>query len=241
MSAQRRWTIGAAIAAFVILVAGWFLLVKPQKAKVTDLHEQTAAQTATNQQLLTKISALQAQAKNNAQEQRILEKFASQIPDAVDEPSLLRSLSATAKGAGVDLVSVTPGSPSQVGSSGATATLGSAAPSGALFTLPLTLSVTGAYANVESFFAGVEHLPRAFRVSDFTVTPAAGNGVGALAPNSLTASITTAVFYSTPSTTATTAAPSTGTGDQTTPSAASTDNPAAPAVDKARQGAGEVS
>jgi Tfp pilus assembly protein PilO len=253
MSAQRRWVIGTAIAVVVILAAGWFLLVKPQHAKVTDLHSQTAAQEQTNQTLTTKIAALQAEAKNNAQEQRILEKFVTQIPDTAAEPSLIRTLTQTAKGAGVDLVSITPGAPIAVGaaSSAATQSLGSTAASGgSLFKLPLALQITGAYSNVESFFAGLEHLPRAFLVSSFTVAPAtSGTGTAhELAPDALTASVTTAVFYSTPSTTAapTTSIPEGGTSGAggtgaSSPDTTSTTNPAAPATDEARHAAGETS
>jgi len=255
MSAQRRWSIGTAIAVVVILAAGWFLLVKPQHAKVTDLHSQTAAQEQTNQTLTTKITALQAEAKNNAQEQRILEKFVTQIPDTAAEPSLIRTLTQTAKGAGVDLVSITPGAPTPVGATAAAAaqTLGSSpvASGGSLFKLPLALQITGAYSNVESFFAGLEHLPRAFLVSSFTVAPATTGGGGAtseLPPNALTASVTTAVYYSTPSTTAapTTSIPAGGTSGAggtgaSSPDTTSTTNPAAPATDEARHAAGETS
>ena len=76
MTMTRRWAIGTAIAAVVILAAGWFLLVKPQKAKVSDLHTQTASQEQQNQLLLTQISALQAEQKELPKQQQILQKFA---------------------------------------------------------------------------------------------------------------------------------------------------------------------
>jgi Tfp pilus assembly protein PilO len=242
MSRTRRWSIGAALVGLVILAAGCFLLVKPQKAKVTDLHAQTAQQQMTNQQLVTKIQALEAQAKNNAQEQRILEKIATQIPDTADEPSLIRALSQAAKGSGVDLVSITPAAATALSASTPTSqTLGGASTTGgALYSLPLALSVTGVYANMESFFSALEHLPRAFRVTSFKFAPAstgASSGSG-LSANALTASIQTSVFYSTPSTTAGTSTPASPGASTTT---TTTTNPAAPAADAAGNAAGETS
>lgn len=254
MSATRRWVTGAALAALVILAAGWFLVVKPQKSKVSDLHEQTAAQNATNAQLLTKITALQAEAKNNAQEQRILEKFATQIPNSAAEPALIRTLTQTANGSGVDLTSITPGEPTTLSAaSGATSqTLGAAPPpGGSLFSLPLALSVTGPYANLESFFHGIEQLPRAFLVNSFTLGPASGgtSSDANLGPNALTASIATSVFYSdapvtippaASSTPPTTASTSATTGASSAPDTSSTSNPAAPAAGVARHAASET-
>lgn len=237
MSTTRRWGIGAAIAALVILAAGWFLLVKPQKSKVNDLHQQAAAQQATNQQLTTKIAALQAEAKNHAQEQRILDKFATQIPDTAGEPSLIRALSQAAKGSGVDLVKIAPAEATAAGgSSAASGTIGAAPTAGALYALPMQLTVTGVYANLESFFSAIEHLPRAFLVSDFKMGPATDDQTGDLPANALQATIDTSVFFSTPSTTTGTATSSTA-----APGASSTTNPAAPAADPARNAAGETS
>lgn len=256
MSQTRRWGIGAALLALVILAAGYFLLVKPQKSKVSDLHTQAATQNEQNAQLRTKIEALQAEAKNNAQEQRILEKFATQIPDTADEPSLIRSLSQTARGAGVDLGGITPGAPATLTAApdASTQSLGATTTAGAgqLFSLPLTLTVTGAYSNLESFFSELEHLPRAFLVNSFTFTPAppntstTGGATSTVAPNALSATIQTSVFYSTPSATAITSAATPPPAPATSPAAgapapSSTTNPAAPAVGVARQGAGETS
>jgi Tfp pilus assembly protein PilO len=240
MSTTRRWGIGAALAALVILAAGWFLLVKPQKAKVTDLHDQTTAQLQTNQTLLTKINALEAEAKNNAQEQRILEKFATQIPDTAGEPALIRAISQAAKGSGVALVKIAPSAAQSVGGSSTAGQSLGATTGGALFSLPIEVSVVGVYANMESFFSAIEHLPRAFRVNSFKFVPATSSDAKvSLPPNALTATIQTAVFYSTPSTT-------TGTASSTAPASGSTPttdatNPAAPAADAAGNAAGETS
>ncbi|HVU60535.1 MAG TPA: type 4a pilus biogenesis protein PilO [Mycobacteriales bacterium] len=257
MTTTRRWVIGTAIAAVVILAAGWFLLVKPQKSKVSDLHTQTASQEQQNQLLQTQIAALQAEQKELPKQQQILQKFATQIPDTAAEPALIRALTQTAKAAGVDLPTITPGAPTAVSgaSTAGTQALGAQATSTAsLYSLPLALTVTGAYANLESFFAGLEHLPRAFLVSSFTVAPATGSGSsGSLPANALSASISTAVFYATgtapipvvspEATTSATSQPaaSGGSAPTSTQPSGSASNPAASAVGPARHAAGETS
>jgi Tfp pilus assembly protein PilO len=244
MTMTRRWAIGTAIAAVVILAAGWFLLVKPQNSKVSDLHTQTAAQDQQNQVLTTQIEALEAEQKQLPQQQRILEKFATKIPDTAAEPGLIRALSATAKASGVDITAITPGAATQLGSAaGGAATLGAApASSASLYSLPLSLTVTGSYANLESFFSGLEQLPRAFMVSGFSLSRAgstAGSSAGgaALAPNALAASISTEVFYATGTAPIQPATPQTA----TTPGGTATNTPAPASTDATNPAAGEAS
>jgi Tfp pilus assembly protein PilO len=225
MSLTRRWGVGAAIAALVILAAGWFLLVKPQKSKASDLRTQTATQEQANQLLTTKIQALQAQQKQLPQQQQILEKFATKIPESASQPSLIRALTTTAKASGVDLASITPGAAAPVdAAAGGTATLGAAAPAAAtLYSMPIALSVTGSYANLESFFSGLEQLPRAFLVSGFGLTPGGTSNTGEVAANALTATITTAVFYAPGTAPIPVVTPPAATSSAATPAPASTD------------------
>lgn len=257
MTTTRRWVIGTAIAVVVILAAGWMLLVKPQKHKVSGLHDQTATQLQANQLLLTQISALQAEQKELPQQQLVLQKFATEIPDTASEPAIIRALTETAKGAGVDLATITPGSPTLVSSAPATAsqslggTSTSGASAGTLYSLPLSLAVSGGYSNIESFFSGLEHLPRAFLVSSFNLNPgstSAGSSGGGAVANSLNATISTAVFYATvapvppPATVPQPAStPATGTAPTPAPTTSATANPAASAASAAGNAAGEPS
>jgi Tfp pilus assembly protein PilO len=194
MTRQRRWVVIAAVAVVVILAGGWFLLVKSEKSKVTDLNAQRDAQLATNQSLLTQITALQAQQKQLPQQQLILEKFSTLVPETAAEPTLIRQLTAAAKSAGIDLTTITPGSPAQMGASAqASQTLGAAptASAGTLYGLPLALNVSGSYANIESFLNALERLPRALVVSKFSLTPTTTEG-GA---TELTTSLDASVFF----------------------------------------------
>ncbi|HWC33205.1 MAG TPA: type 4a pilus biogenesis protein PilO [Mycobacteriales bacterium] len=196
MTQFRRWTIGTAILVVVIIAAGWFMLAKPQKNKVADLHQQAAAQQQANAVLLTQISALQAEQKELPQQQLVLQKFSTEVPDNMAEPTLIRQLSSAANGAGVDLSAIAPGAASalSVASPGGAQSLGGTSPAGSvqLYQLPLSLSVAGTYANVESFFNSLERLPRAFLVHSFSLAPGSSSASG---PNQLAASLSAAVFF----------------------------------------------
>jgi Tfp pilus assembly protein PilO len=207
---MRRWTIFTAVAVIVVLAAGWLLLVKPQKSKISDYQAQAQTQLQANSVLLTQIEQLQAEQSELPQEQRALQKFSTQIPNDAEEPTLIRQFTTAAHGAGVDLSSIGPGAATVVSASTASGaqTLGGATAStvGALNSLPITLSVTGSYPNIESFFESLEKLPRALLVTGFSVSPG-GVATGATGTNPLTVSITAQVFFTPPA--ATTAAPGT--------------------------------
>lgn len=233
MTQSRKWIIGTAIAVVVILAAGWFLLAKPEKQKVTDLNAQTTAQQQANSILLTQISALQAQQKLLPQQQLILQKFSTEVPDTAAEPTLIRQLSSAANGANVDLGTITPGAATTLSTASATGgqTLGStgtAATPAQLMSLPLTLAISGTYANIEAFFNSLERLPRALLVSAFSVSPGSVSTTG---QNVLAASLTAAVFYA-PGVTPPPAVTPTVAPSASTPPATSTapTTPAAPAT-----------
>jgi Tfp pilus assembly protein PilO len=200
MSDTRRWGLFAAIAVVVVLAAGWLLVVKPQKSKVADIQTQTTTQLQQNQLLLTEIESLQAEQKALPQQQQRLQKFSTQVPNDPAEPTLLRQLSTAAHGSGVDLSSISPGAAVAVSGAAASGsqTLGAAAaPAGALYELPIAITVTGSYPNIESMFAALEKLPRAVLNTGFTLAVGAGATTTAptTATNTLTATLNLQVFY----------------------------------------------
>lgn len=238
MSASRRWVVLAAVAAVLVLAVGWLLVVKPQNSKVSDLHTQTDAANAQNAQLLTQISALQSEQSQLPQEQLALQKFSTEIPDSAAEPTLVRQFTSAARTAGVDLVSISPGTATAVTAAAPAATgqTLSTAPASteALDQLPISLAVVGSYANVEAFFNVLEKLPRALIVTQFTVCPEGTSTIGSPCsapgepgnkvppPNSVGASLSTTVFFTPPTT-----APA-ATGTQTLATAPTTPSTTAP-------------
>ena len=254
MTKMRQWTILTVVAVIVVFAAGWFLLVKPQKAKATNLRSQAATQQQANQVLLSQIARLQAEEKSLPQQQAALRKFTSQVPDNAAEPTIIRQLSAAATGSGVDLVSMTPGVASPVVSATTAAAAGSTsltapASTGQLVQLPISIGITGTFPNVEMFFQSLEKLPRALLVSGWSMCPVAPGAAGAAAGGStatctaptipadkslpigtLGGTLSATIFYAPPAGTVTSGAatttPTVPTTTTTTPSTTTTTSPA---------------
>ena len=188
MTKMRQWSIVTVVAVIVVHAAGWFLLVKPQNSKASDLHSKTTQQQQENAVLQSQIAQLQSKEKTLPRQQAALRKFSTQVPDNAAEPTVIRQLSAAANGAGVDLVSLTPGTPAAVTTATSTSTTDTTAagttagstsltPSttagGQLMQLPISIGITGTFPNVESFFQSLETLPRALMVASWSLCPEA--------------------------------------------------------------------
>lgn len=186
MTKMRQWSVLTVVAVIIVFAAGWFLLVKPQKSKASDLRSQATTQQQANAVLQSQIAALQAEEKSLPQQQAALRKFSTQVPDNAAEPTIIRQLSAAAAGSGVNLVSMTPGTATPVISAvattpsttdttapapGSTSLTAPTATAGGLMQLPISIGITGTFPNVESFFQSLETLPRALLVSSFSLCP----------------------------------------------------------------------
>jgi Tfp pilus assembly protein PilO len=239
MTKIRQWSILTVVAVIIVFAAGWFLMVKPQKSKATDLRAQAQSAQQANQVLAAQIASLQQQEKDLPQQQAALRKFATQVPDNPAEPTIIRQLSAAANGAGVDLVSMTPGEATPVTSAAAATTSSSTlSPTSApLVGLPISIAITGTYPNVESFFQSLEKLPRALLVTGWALCPmnadaggsGSSGGAGCTVPSvpsgksipqdALGGTLSAEVFYSAAT------APATGTSLSTTTTSTTTTTP----------------
>jgi type IV pilus assembly protein PilO len=187
MDKLKQYLVFTVLACVFVLAAGWFLLVSPKRSEAADLHTQAAGQVSANAQLETQLAVLKAQAKDLPKQKAKLAAVAAKIPDNPALPALIRSLTAAAKSAGIELVTVTPGQPTAV--TGAAAPAAPTAPTGAagsqsasqpavagagqLAQIQLTLSVAGGYFQVEQFVAQLENLPRAMRINNLALAPGA--------------------------------------------------------------------
>jgi Tfp pilus assembly protein PilO len=221
MTKMRQWTILTAVAVVVVLAAGWFLLVKPQRSHASSLRATAATQQTANAGLEATISQLEAEQKGLPKAQAALQKFATEVPDNAAEPTIIRQLSAAANRADVDMVTLTPGQASTVTTADTTpvttpsGTVQGLTPAAAtpttLVELPLSFGITGTYPNVESFFLALEKLPRSILVTGWSLCPEAtagssgGSCSGPSAPSnktlpagSLGGTLTADVFYAPP-------------------------------------------
>jgi len=164
-----RWYIAAGVSAVLVLVAGWFLLVSPQRATAEEIRLSVDAQEQANRATEAQIATLKAQFKDLPELQKQTAAIRTKLPTTPGMASLLRQLSTLAKTSGVTLVAVTPSQPAPlvVGAAGSSAALN--AP-GQVNQVPVAVAVTGRFANVRLFLSGVEKMQRAMLVTGLSIT-----------------------------------------------------------------------
>jgi Tfp pilus assembly protein PilO len=190
MTKTRQWTAGAALLTALILVAGFMLLVQPQRSEASALAEQTTSQEDAAVALQSKLAQLKAQQKDLPRQQARLAEIRTRLPETPALPSLIRSLSVAADTAGAELVTLAPSAPVDVSGSGPGSATGgvpagtirsgatgtsdapaaAAASTQALKEIPLRLEVTGSYAALTQFLTQIEGLQRSMLVTDVAIT-----------------------------------------------------------------------
>jgi type IV pilus assembly protein PilO len=192
MTDTRKWSALAAVLVVAIFAAGWFLLISPKRGDAADLRGKAASKSQENARLQEQIAMLQEQQKGLPTQRAQLAAMRTQIPTNPALPSLIRDLTAAGKKAGVSIDSMTPAlpvalvaapsttltAPTTTGAaSGSTAgkkkaTVHAPVPTSTLFKVPLTLSVTGSYFELEQFVSKLETVRRSFLVAGFELTEA---------------------------------------------------------------------
>ena len=123
MTDTRKWTLGAALVAVVILVAGWFLLISPTRAEVADLEAQTQQQENANSALDTQLAVLKEQNKDLPEKQAELAALQTKIPQTAELPTYIREMQDVGRKSGVAFTSLTPATPVTVGGASSTTAL----------------------------------------------------------------------------------------------------------------------
>lgn len=221
MTAKRQWTLMTALVCLLVLAAGFMLLVKPQNSKASSVRTETATTQGQVQSLRAQLSRLQEEGRNLASQQAVLAQIVQQLPAQPALPTLLRSLDAAAAQTNVDLTNVAPGNPTAfsesaaakaaastgttsgttTGSSTATTKSGSGSAVSGLAQIPVSMSVSGSYFDIEQFLNQLEGLQRSMVVNTFTIGYQNGKGGSASTPTvgagELTVSIQAEVFMTT--------------------------------------------
>lgn len=164
---------GIVVAALLVGVGGWKLLVGPQNTKASSLVEQTASVKQKIAQNLAAIAAAKNTTAVSAQPIRVAElyKLAKAMPTDPDVPDLLIELSRVTREAGVDVTSLSP-----------------AAPTGT--TIPISLNVSGDFYSVTDLLYRLRNLVwvrngtleatgRLFAIDSVTLAPTTGHVVTA--------------------------------------------------------------
>ena len=167
MTETRRWTVGALVVALAIVVAGWFLLISPKRAEVSELQAEVQSQEAANSQAQTQLAVLKQQNKDLPEKQAELAGLQTQIPLTPDLPTYIREIQDIGAQAGVDVTAMTPAPAVNLGTSAETAEQ-SLAP-GALAAINVEVIVTGGYFEITRFVNELETASRYTLVAGFTI------------------------------------------------------------------------
>jgi Tfp pilus assembly protein PilO len=201
MSKTRLWLLLTVPAVLLVLAAGWFAVVSPKRADAAALREQTAGVESNIDTLrLTLADLTRKQAELPAQ-QAALATLQGKIPAEPQLPPLQRAITTNARSAGVTLVTTAPGSPvlfdpaATSGTAKPTASGTPAAPSaGAVYIVPMSVVVSGEYAQMQRFLQLTEDMQRALLVQGFKLEHM--ENPDSATPGSIQLSITGQVFVS---------------------------------------------
>lgn len=219
MTVTRKWSLMAALLVLAILAAAWFLLISPKRGEAAALRATTATQEEANARLTQQLSVLQAQQADLPAQRARLAVFKTRIPENPALPTLIRDLTAAGRKVGATIDTMTPGLPLELvgaqplvpvappapATDASTAGADAAVPAapvappapvaGSLYQVPLSLTVTGSYFELEQFVNKLEGLKRSFLVTGFTVTPASSEDA---TEGDLSIALTGRVFLSPP-------------------------------------------
>ena len=195
MSKTRTWSMFTALGVVVILLAGWFLLVSPKRSEAAELRAQEVSVQEANERLRLQIETLKVQAEDLPAMQAKLADIKLQLPEDASLPALVRDLTKASVRAGIFLKHVAPGTPALLAPAAASppaapspaapeagaedpaageaaggAAAAPAAPAPSLVSIPVSLTLTGTYAELELFLNELHELKRAFLVNSFTLT-----------------------------------------------------------------------
>jgi hypothetical protein len=133
---------GIVVGLLVYALAGYFLLISPQRGKAADLKKETAA---TQQQI--EQYRVQAAQQKSTPPIRVAELFrlTKAMPDSIDMPGVLLELSRVARESGIEFASISPQGP--------------AAQSG-YSSFPITLEFDGNYYELADFLFRLRSLVR---------------------------------------------------------------------------------
>lgn len=166
MTDTRKWSLGAALVAVLILVAGWFLLITPQRAEVAELQTQTEAQENTNSSLNTELAVLKEQNKDLPEKQAELAALQTKVPNSPELPTYIREMQDVGRQSGVSFTSLTPSAAVSVG--GVSAASGALTP-GQLAAVNVDMVVSGTYFELTKFMNDLETASRYTLVSGYTI------------------------------------------------------------------------
>jgi Tfp pilus assembly protein PilO len=143
---RRQELLLATVGAFLVLVAGVLLLIRPKQQAVAEARADRNAATAESQSLRDQIRALEALQADAATLRARARQARAEFPSTPNLPAFVNALQDAAVQAGADLKSVTPSTPK-------TSTVRPE-----LAEISTSVNLTGGYFQIEDFLARLENL-----------------------------------------------------------------------------------
>jgi hypothetical protein len=192
---KRAWLGGGALAAVLIAVVSWFMVISPELSSASSLR--TAADNAEAQNTTTQanVNRLRRQAENVGELNAKLAKALSALPTTSGLPAFTRQLNAQARATGVDVSSIVIGALSLANPAGTAATPATPATTtgapavtsqpvsaaGGVYAIPITMISTGSLVHELVFLKEIQTLgPRRVLVRSTQFAPGASARVASV-------------------------------------------------------------
>ncbi|MDQ4125484.1 MAG: type 4a pilus biogenesis protein PilO [Actinomycetota bacterium] len=151
MNARARLILTVVAAVIVILLA-YFLLIRPRQGELSDVKAQVETEDNLTLQLRSQLQSLQALQRNAPQLQADLDRIRDLVPQEHEVPNFIFQVNAAAAASGVEVVQLTPELPKQP-------------PEGAqLAQVRITIGGKGGYFAIQDFVRRLYTLDRALRI-----------------------------------------------------------------------------
>ncbi|GAB7051929.1 type 4a pilus biogenesis protein PilO [Catenuloplanes indicus] len=168
--ADKLWIAGGVLVAAVLVVLTWTLLVMPKNDEAKTTRQAAAEEVRKADDARQVLEDLEKDSANLPVYKAELEKYSTALPATDEFPDLLRALRTAADGHKVDVTTLSVGGATKI--DGTTPSI---------YDMPLSMTVTGAMDDVESFLNDLQQRQaRAVLIDSITVAGEEGSiGAGA--------------------------------------------------------------
>lgn len=197
---EKLWLGTGLLAAFVMVLIGYFFFISPQTSKTDDVNGQVSSAKLQNSVLQSRITTLAQQSKNLSTYQAQVKQARLALPSTSGLPDFLRTLQSIGNSTLADVSSLTVGTPTDVttlasGTPAPAAATPTAAPTTtapaagtpsstvagvSVYALPITAQVSGSVSQLDDFLTQLQAVqPRAVLISQITQSSGASGTSGA--------------------------------------------------------------
>jgi Tfp pilus assembly protein PilO len=158
----KRGPLIAGVGVALLAVLLFLFLVSPKMGEVSEARAELDEARNEQQTLESQLSALEDARDRAGEARQIIADVDQQIPPTADQPGYILLLQNAAFGSGLEVLSVSPGTPTFDEESG-------------LSVIPVSLNTEGAYFDIAEFLFRIETLPRAAKTLSVTLAPGGGD------------------------------------------------------------------